>query len=162
MVSHGNPSLLVPLSRMLGVRRGVALIAARDLAIGIPLGLSAFYGLSLASAFWVARITDTDYVWGILIGAAVCGLLGATIAWRAAYAVAASVTMFVLVLLGTATGSQLYLWVPPFANDVVPLLWHGSRSPVVIGPLVLVGTSAIIRVVSEARRRREQRGATRT
>jgi hypothetical protein len=92
----------------------------------------------------------------LVISAVVCCILGLVVAWRAACAVVASGTMLVIAVIGFATGSESYLWVPPLPADLLPLLWHGSRSTGVIGPLVLVGTAAIMRVVAHTRQRRTE------
>lgn len=125
-----------------------------DVGVGVALGVAAFYGLSIASAIWVAVITPTDYLWALAISAVVCCILGLVVAWRAACAVVASGTMLVIAVIGFATGSESYLWVPPFPADLWPLLWHGSRSTGVIGPLVLLGTVATIRLVTQRRTER--------
>ena len=93
-----------------------------DFGIGVPLGLAAFYGLSLASAFWVGISSPDDYLLSLLISAAVCSLLGFVVAWRAGSAVVASGLMLVLAVVGFVAGSDAYLWVPPYPADLLPLL----------------------------------------
>lgn len=128
---------------------------AVDVGIGVPLGLVFFYGLSLASAFWIA-VVPGYYVWGVLLSAVICGVMGLVFAVRASIALGAAGTMLIVVVVGIATGSETYLSVPPFPGALLPLLFHGSRSAVVIGPLVLVGTAATIQVISQARARRKE------
>ena len=124
-----------------------------DFGLGVPLGLVVFYGLSLASAFWIAPIPNY-YVWGLLLSAATCCLAGLALAVRPSIALVATGTMLILVIIGFATGSNIYLSVPPFPGALPQLFFHGARSAVVIGPLALLATTATIRVVTHARARR--------
>lgn len=123
-----------------------------DFALGVPLGLASFYGLSLASAYWIAPVPGF-YTWGLAISAAVCGVLALILALRPSTAVVLAATMLVGAIVGLAFGSDAYLSVPPFPGALLQLLFHGSRSAVVFGPMVLVGTAAITMVMSRRRYR---------
>ncbi|MFG6402469.1 hypothetical protein [Microbacterium sp. P04] len=114
-----------------------------DFGLGVALGISGFYGLSLASALWVARVDPLDYLWALLLSAAICCIFGLVVAWRASLTLAAAVVMLILVVIGFIAGTDQYLWVMPFPRDVVALFFHGSRSPLVVGPTFLIGAAAV-------------------
>ena len=105
-----------------------------DVAVGLPLGLGGFYVLSRASAFWTSRAQPLDVLWSTLLTAVACGALGAVLAWRAAAAGIGSLLMLVLVIVGALAGSDIYTWALPYPMDFTVLLFHGSRSPLVLGP----------------------------
>ena len=123
-----------------------------DIGIGIPLGLIAFWGLSLASAFWVGPSSSLDYLWSALLSAAVCCVLGAVVSTRAMGAIVAAGVMLILVVIGLVAGSDSYLVIRPLPFDIRSLVFHGSRTPVVIGPLLLVATAGMVRSVLLRRR----------
>jgi len=125
---------------------------ALDIAIGVLVAAVGYYGLSLASAFWIGQMGPQDQVWSIVLGAAVCIGLGAIVGWRVGSALVASGLMLLLIAIAYVFGSDAYAWAAPFPADIVTLFFHGARSPLVVGPVALVGAAGIWRVVSNARR----------
>lgn len=65
--------------------------------------------------------------------------------------------MVVVAAVGLALGSDIYLSVPPLSENLLPLIFHGSLSEVVIGPLAMFAAGAIVRVVALTRGRRAER-----
>lgn len=122
-----------------------------DFIIGIPMGLIGFYGLSVASALWVGMQNAADYWFSMLVSVAVCSILGFLAVRAAPSAMVASGVMLTLVVFGFAMGSETYLWVPPFPADMIPVFFHGARSPIVIGPIFLLGIAGIVGMISESR-----------
>jgi len=131
-----------------------------DFAVGIPIGLVAFYGLSLASAFWVARLAPLDYLWSLLLTAAICCALGIVVGLRAGSSIVASSAMVILVVMGLILGSNANLFAAPLPADFVQLFLHGARSPLVIGATVLIGAAGIVRVLTDMRQHAQRAPST--
>jgi hypothetical protein len=123
-----------------------------DVGVGVVTGVVGFYGLTLASAFWVALLQPIDQLWAVTLSGAVCLGLGIVTAWRPRAAVVAAAVMTILVVTGFAAGSEDYQWRAPFPTDLIPLLFHGGRSPLVIGPTLLIGAAAVWRLTTDRRR----------
>ena len=132
----------------------------RDIAVGVPIGLVAFYLLSLTSALWVAQRTPTDYISALVLSAAISCGLGVVVARRASVAVVAAGVMFIVVVIGLILGSDRYLSVMPLPLDIQSLVFHGARVPLVVASTVLVGTAGTIRVFTDVRRHESKRTAT--
>lgn len=116
---------------------------------GILLGLVSYYVLCLSSALWGARVTPLDYVWGILLSAAMYCVLGVAVARRVGAALVAGGVMLVLVVMSLIAGSDLYLWVAPLPTDIPSLFFHGARTPLVVSAMVLLVTVGIARLVAD-------------
>jgi len=125
---------------------------ALDIGVGILAGAAGYYGLSLASAFWVGQTGQGDHLWSMVLGVAACVGLGIATGWCVGASLVASVLMLILVAIGHVTGSTAYEWAAPFPADFVTLLFHGARSPLVVGPAALVGAAGVWRSVMNKRR----------
>lgn len=128
----------------------------QNIGLGIAAGLLGYYGLSLASALWVARLTPSDYTWALIISAVVSAALGLLVAKLQGTALIASATMLVLVVLGFAMGSSTFTWIPPLPADFRSLFFHGARSPLVIGATAFLGATSIPRVTVAKRQQTSQ------
>ena len=126
-----------------------------QITLGIPLGVAAYYVLSLASAFWTARLSPPDIVWAVLLGILVAVALGLVVATRVAISAVASVVMLALAVLGFAIGSGMYDWAVPQPADIVTLFFHGGRSPLVLGALAFTGVASFTRIYRDSRRSRK-------
>ena len=122
-----------------------------DVGLGVIAGLVTFYVLSLASALWVAQFNPSDYIWSMILSAAICSCLGALVSWRPGASAIASLAMLILFLISLTTGSDEFVWVAPLPADVVSLFFHGSRTPLVIGPTILIGVAGITRILAVGR-----------
>lgn len=136
---------------------------AVDVSLGAAVGVAGYYGLSLASALWTGQSDPSDPMWSLVLGAVVCVALGTITAWRNRISLIASALMLLLIITGYAAGSDRDTWAAPFPADVLTLYLHGSRSPLVIGPAILVASIAVWRCDAGRRRTRpETQGASET
>jgi hypothetical protein len=125
----------------------------RDFALGIPLELAVFYALSYTSALWVGGDSRDDYLWALLLSAAISVILGIIVSRQPGAAVAASSAMFLIFLIGLFLGSEGDKSAPPLALDVPALFLHGARTTLVVNSMVLIGTAGVVRLMVEARKR---------
>lgn len=127
-----------------------------DIAGGAALGLVSIYLLSVSSTVWVTDLIPGASMWAPLLSAGVAVMLGLTVARRASMSIVTACVMGAIVaacLISLAIGVESDLWRPIFPQDVLAVLFHGSRSPIVVSATVLVGVAGLVRLRADSNAR---------
>lgn len=119
-----------------------------DVLGGFAIGAVAFYVTSLGSSFWVTNRNANDYLWAAILTFA--GFVGAPLyaAVRHYSGLVASGVMLVLIFIGYLAGGPAYFTINPVPQDLTSLLFHGGRSPLVLGLAFAVGTFSLYCVLT--------------
>ena len=115
--------------------------------LGVPVGVVAFYCLSLASAFWWSSPTNmviSEYAVALTLSIAVYVAMVPLAVRRPDLSLLASGTMLLIALGGAIAAPTIPMWVFPLPADFPQLWFHGSSSPLLLCFAFCIGIASAL------------------